>query len=181
MNISTFQSNLDFIKSLYSNKEWKDEDCKSEILEALEEANERIEQAFGFSMYKLWNHKPSIAAVEKVVKKFPSTLSYDEDDEDRQIPIQYAATGDGGLEYVTILAKEGVKNKVGGDDARGGLLKIDPTDEDEWNTLQCLSNDYTRDDGEDEKRLDVLKELRKMGLLVKRDIKEQKLLLTSCG
>ena len=39
MNISTFQSNLDFIKSLYFHEEWKDEKCRDDILEAIEEAN----------------------------------------------------------------------------------------------------------------------------------------------
>ena len=78
MNISTFQNNLDFIKSLYFYEEWKDEDCKKEILEALEEANEKILDAFGKSLHKLHKHKPSVAAVEKVVKKFPSTLFYKE-------------------------------------------------------------------------------------------------------
>ena len=177
MNISTFQSNLDFIKSLYFREEWKDEDCRDRILEALEEANEKIEQAFGLSMHNLWTHKPSIAAVEKVVKKFPSTLSYI-DEEDVRIPIQSAATGDG-FEYVPVLAKEGVKNKVGGDDARGGLLMIDPFDEYEWNTLQMLSNYYDGDDEED--AVQMLKELRQAGLLLKKDIREQKLLCVSCA
>ena len=178
MNISTFQSNLDFIKSLYFREEWKDEECRDRILLAIEECNETIEKAFGLSMHNLWTHKPSIEAVEKVAKKFPSTLSY-EDEEDGLIPIQSAAFCYASSEYVPVLAKEGVKHKVGGEDARGGLLMADPTDEDGWNTLQCLSN-VGDDDTEDEKRLKVLKELRKSGLLLKKDIQEQNLLYHSC-
>ncbi|GFH44106.1 hypothetical protein CTEN210_00580 [Chaetoceros tenuissimus] len=181
MNISTFQSNLDFIKSLYLNKEWKDKKCRDEILEAIEEANEKIEKAFGESMCMLYNHKPSVEAVEKVVKKFPSTLSHQ--NEDGRIPIQKAATNDGhAFEYVPVLAKEGIKHKVGGEDARGGLLTIDPTDDDGWNTLEWFVNVEHDDDYDefDAKRVKVLKELRKSGLLLKEDIQEHKLLDMSC-
>ncbi|GFH44073.1 hypothetical protein CTEN210_00547 [Chaetoceros tenuissimus] len=175
MNISTFQSNLDFIKSLYFREEWKDKDCRDAILEALEEANEKIEKAFGDSLHRLDEHKPTVEAVRKVVNKFPSTLVYE--DGDGCLPIQSAAGGDAS-EYVPILEKEGVKHKVGGEDARGGLLLVDPSDDDGWNTLQWLVN--VGDDDEDVTQLNALKELRKMDLLVKRDIKEQELLLTSC-
>ena len=177
MNIATFQNNLDFIKSLYFHEERKDEKCKKEILDLLEEANEKIEKAFGKSMHRLWNHKPSVEALEKVVRKFPSTLSY-EDDYGR-IPIQLAVVGDG-FEYVPVLAKEGIKHEVGGEDARGGLLTIDPSDDNGWNTLQWLSGVITVSIN-GEKRLKVLKELRKMGVLLKKDIQEYQLLCYACG
>ena len=75
MNISTFQSNLDFIKSLYSNKEWKDEDCKNEILEAIKECNQKIEKAFGESLHFLYDHKPSFEAVwDRIVSKILVSL-----------------------------------------------------------------------------------------------------------
>ncbi|GFH44071.1 hypothetical protein CTEN210_00545 [Chaetoceros tenuissimus] len=175
MDISTFQSNLDFIKSLYFHEEWKDEVCKKEILEALNECNQKIEKAFGKSMHMLWDHKPSVEAVEKVAKKFPSTLSCI--DKNGRIPIQHAAVGYG-FEYVPILAKEGIKHNVGGDNARGGLLTADPYKNWGWNTLQILSN--VGDDDNDAKRLHMLKELRKSGLLLKKDIQEQNLLMYSC-
>ncbi|GFH44096.1 hypothetical protein CTEN210_00570 [Chaetoceros tenuissimus] len=176
MNISTFQSNLDFIKSLYFNEEWTDEECRDRILEALEEANEKIKEAFGESIHKLgWSHKPTVEVVAKVVKKFPSTLSHI--DEDGSIPIQSAAASCG-YEYLPILAIEGMKQKIGGEDARGGLLMIDPFEDRGWNTLQMLSN--VGDCDEDAKRVKVLKELRKSGLLLKKDIQEQALLGVSC-
>ncbi|GFH49937.1 hypothetical protein CTEN210_06413 [Chaetoceros tenuissimus] len=179
MDISTFQSNLDFIKSLYFHEEWKDEDCKNEILEAIEECNQKIEKAFGWSMHKLHEHKPSIEAVEKVTKKFPSTLPY-EDEDDGQIPIQTAAATDDGCEYVPILATEGIKHKVGGEDARGGLLMIDPSDDDdEMNTLQIFSN-YGDNSDDDAKKVNVMKELRRSGLLLKKDIRDYHLLQYSC-
>ena len=76
MDISTLQSKLDFIKSLYFHEEWKDEKCRNEILAAIEMCHSTIEKALAISMFMLWDHKPSIEAVEKVVRKFPSTLSY---------------------------------------------------------------------------------------------------------
>ncbi|GFH61919.1 hypothetical protein CTEN210_18395 [Chaetoceros tenuissimus] len=176
MNISSFQSNLDFIKSLYFHKEWKDENCWAEILEALEEANRKIEKAFSGSMHRLLEHKPSIKVVEKVVKKFPATLSF-RDDRGR-IPIQCAAITPNGYEYVPVLAKEGVKHDVGGEDVRGGLLMVDPREIYGWNTLQWFVR--AGDGKDDTKRAKVLKELRNSGLLVKKDIVEQQLLAYCC-
>ncbi|GFH49895.1 hypothetical protein CTEN210_06371 [Chaetoceros tenuissimus] len=171
MDISTFQSNLDFIKSLYSNKEWKDEDCKNDILEAVEECNEMLMNAFGKSLQRLWDHKSSAEAVEKVVRKFPSTLSYVDEDY-REIPIVHAA-GYEGFEYIPVLAQEGIKHKVGGEDARGGLLTIDSG---RRNTLQILGyygNDHAM-------KVNVFQELRELGLLQKNDIQEYKLLEWTC-
>ncbi|GFH49901.1 hypothetical protein CTEN210_06377 [Chaetoceros tenuissimus] len=177
MDISTLQSNIDFIKSLYSNKEWKDEECRDDILEAIEECNQKIEKTFGWSMHKLHLHKPSIEAVEKVAMKFPSTLSY-VDVVDGQIPIQSAATRDG-YEYVPVLAKEGIKRKIGGKDARGGLLLTDPSHDYGWNTLQCFIN-VGDDADEDAERVNVMKELRRSALILKKDIQEYNLLHVSC-
>ncbi|GFH44080.1 hypothetical protein CTEN210_00554 [Chaetoceros tenuissimus] len=176
MSISTLQSNLEFIKSLYFHEEWKDEKCRDEILEALEEANEKIEKAFGKSMCQLSYHKPSIEAVEKVANKFPSTLSYQVDG---SLPIQLAAANTNGFPYIPVLAKEGIHYKVGGEDARGGLLMIDPYENRGWNTLQWLVGILGHGDN-DAKRLDVIKELRKMGLLLKKDIQEYHLLRYTC-
>ncbi|GFH44100.1 hypothetical protein CTEN210_00574 [Chaetoceros tenuissimus] len=176
MNISTLQSNLDFIKNLYFREEWKDEKCRNEILEALEEANEKIEKAFGDSLQRLYDHKPSVEAVEKVVKKFPSTLSCE--NEIGGLPIQRAAAS-AGCEYVPILAKEGMRHEVGGENTRGGLLKIDLLRNKGLNTLQWLVR--VRGDGgdRDAKRLRVMKELWNLGLLVKNYIQEYKLLRQS--
>ena len=184
MDISTLQSKLEFIKSLYFHEEWKDEKCRNEILEALEEANEKIEKAFFRSMHRLVlrKHKSSIESVEKVAKKFPSILSFVDDR--GNIPIQWAALSRDSFEYVPILAKEGVKHKVGGDDARGGLLlMVDPHENRGWNTLQQLASVGAAgayDEEQDARRVDVFKELRNLGLLKKNDIREHHLLGCSC-
>ena len=172
MDISTFQSNLDFVKSLYFNEEWRDEDSKNEILEAIEGCNAKIEEAFGRSMFELWNHEPSVEAVEKVVRKFPSILSC-KNEHNGDIPIQHVA-GQADSKYIPVLAKEGIKHKVGGEDARGGLLShhLDGY----FNTLESLSH-FGSDDAE---KVSVFKELRRLGLLRKNDIQEYCLLEASC-
>ena len=187
MDVATFQSNLEFIKTIYFREEWKDEECRDTILAALEEANEKILDAFGESMHRVHEHKPSIEAMEKVVKKFPSTLSYEDDYE--RIPIQKAAYYNDENnnnefavpEYVPALAKEGVRHQIGGEDSRGGLLNQDPIDSDGWNTLQLLC--YETSQSNEVSRLASVKELRKLGLLQKKDIQEYNLLYTSafCG
>ncbi|GFH58461.1 hypothetical protein CTEN210_14937 [Chaetoceros tenuissimus] len=185
MNISTFQNNLHFIKSLYFNEEWKDKKCRDEVLRVLEEANGKIEKAFGESICVLKDHKPSLEAVEKVANKFPSTLTYRNDR--GRIPIQHAVISCNGYEYVPVLAEEGMKHEVGGEDARGGLLMVDPYKNWGLNTMQLLASvrSYDGEDDDDRrhsdvKRLNLLKELREMDLLLKRDIQEQHLLACSC-
>ncbi|GFH43961.1 hypothetical protein CTEN210_00435 [Chaetoceros tenuissimus] len=182
MDISKFQSNLDFIKSLYFHEEWKDENCRDTILEVLEEANKKIENAFGKSMHRLGKYKPSEEAVEKLVKKFPSTISYEV--RCGRLPIQTAADYDDNAvydcagsapKYVPLLAKEGLKYQVGGEEARGGLLLFDPVYEE--STLQVLC--YNESDETEASRLATLKELRKLGLFVKKDIVEHTLLYNS--
>ncbi|GFH43951.1 hypothetical protein CTEN210_00425 [Chaetoceros tenuissimus] len=180
MDIATFQGNLDFIKSLYFYEEWKDEVCKKEILAVLEEANEKIVSAFGRSMHRLHKDKPSIEAVEKLVNKFPSTLSHE--DESGRLPIhtavEFCETSGmkGAPEFVPVLAQEGARQNVGGEHARGGLLVVDPTDFFDWNTLQNLCYSDESDPTNMMSRLAALKELRKLGLLVKKDIQEYSLL-----
>ena len=78
-------------------------------------------------MHKLFDHKPSFEAVEKVVNQFPSTLSHAGD---HRLSIHTTAASvdaPSALEYVPPVLV-----KVGGEDARGGLLKIDPY-EIHWN------------------------------------------------
>ncbi|GFH53829.1 hypothetical protein CTEN210_10305 [Chaetoceros tenuissimus] len=179
MDIVTFQSKLDFIKDLYSNEEWTERECRDDILAALEEAHTKIENAFGKSLFRLRDgkHKPSLKAVEKVVREFPSALSYE--DKHGIIPILHIGSHNYdacGFEYMPTLAKEGVMHNVRGEHGRGGLLATQPnTTMLDNNTLQNLcfySENKTA-------HLNVLKELRKMGLFVKSDIQEYSLLFSS--
>jgi len=93
---------------------------------------------------------------------------------------QWAALSRVAIEYVPILAKEGVKHKVGGDDARGGLLlMVDPNENRGWNTLQWLAA-ARYDEEQDAKKVDVLEELQNLGLFKKNDIREHHLLVFTC-
>lgn len=183
MNIATFQDNLSFIKDIYSKEEWKDKKCRDEILEALEEINSKILNAFSKSIHNLSDHKPSAQSLEKVVTKFPMILS--SLNEDGRLPIQSAVYDDTvGLDFVDVLAKEGLKHDVGGENARGGLLTVDPNDAYGWNTLQCLSN-IDAEDTEHSEEFDVrsiiaLRKLQKLGLLQKKDIQQYRLVWSSC-
>lgn len=182
MNIATFQDNLSFIKDIYSKEEWKDKKCRDEILEALEEANGKIFKAFCKSIHSLYDHKPSTKAVERVVTKFSSTLS--SLNKDGRIPIQSALVQDdtAGLDFVVVLAKEGMKHNVGGQHARGGLLTVDPKDENGWNTLQCFSNvdSYAEHSEEyDVQSVNALRKLQQIGLVKVTDVQEYELLWTS--
>ena len=86
------------------------------------------------------------------------------------------------VSYVPLLAEQGIKYNVSGDDKRGGLLVGDPASSSIWNVLWLLvsikggSNIIHTDTA----RLNVMKDLRAMNLLVKNDIKDQDFLFWSC-
>jgi hypothetical protein len=66
---------------------------------------------------------------------------------------------------------------------RGGLLLVDPNDQDDWNALEICAHVRGDDDDPipcDTAYLDVLKELRRDNLLLKLDIIEHDLLLLLC-
>ena len=70
------------------------------------------------------------------------------------------------VQYVPLLAKQGVKHKVGGNNARGGLLLGD------GNVLELLT--YAGDSSETDVLLylDAMKKLRESKLLLKEDIRD---------
>jgi len=130
-------------------------------------------QATGKALHRLGTSEPSEDTVKKMVEGIPSSLSY-KDDASQLFPIQFATWDTRSIKYVPILAKEGIKNNVGGRDKRGGLLVADPRDDYHLSTLEMLvsvsntSNVIPCDTA----CLNAMKELRKSGLLVKTDIKE---------
>ena len=89
------------------------------------------------------------------------------------------------IPYIPLLAKEGVKHKVGGDGARGGLLLGILDDEYDRNVLQALINRGTKGPTHnqvlfDNAMLNAMKELREAKLLRKEDIDEYSLLYWTC-
>eukprot|EP00979_Chaetoceros_neogracilis_P000181 scaffold56_cov195-Chaetoceros_neogracile.AAC.4 len=138
-------------------------------------------QATGKALHRLKKSKPSEGTVKQMVEGIPSSLSY-KDDNTQLFPVQSAMWNIDSIKYLPLLAKEGIKHNVGGEDKRGGLLAADPSDGDDWNTLQVLVNSSSPSNAIpfDTACLNAMKELRKAGLLVKTDIKEQELLYLAC-
>jgi hypothetical protein len=124
-------------------------------------------------MHNLHKHQPDEDTLQKMINNVPSSLSYADDD--RGLPIRSAVVSMEGVHYVPLLAKEGVKHKVGGDDARGRLIGDN-------NVLILLLSytDDTYDVGDDTSYLNAMKELRESNLFHKKDIKEHNLLYWAC-
>jgi hypothetical protein len=139
-------------------------------------------QATGKALHRLKKSKPSEDTVKQMVEGIPYSLTYKRAANQR-FPIQSAVWDTDSIKYVPILAKEGIKHNVGGRDKRGGLLAaLYWADRTNWNTLQLLVSapDPSNVISFDRACLNAMKELRKAGLLVKTDIKEQELLRLAC-
>jgi len=162
-------------------KKLKDEKFIDEIKTVLKNTKIGFIDAAGNALHReLKETKPNIDTVKEFIQVFPDALSFK--NEKNQLPIQVAIWSNAAVKYVPILAKEGIKHEVGGRGMRGGLLVVDPTDKDDWNTLQLLVTMGNPSDPipHDTASLDVLKELRKDNILLKKDIKEHELLFWSC-
>ena len=136
----------------------------------------------GKILHNLHEHKPEKETLKKLIHDFPSSLEYKNDK--GQLPIQSAVWTDGvSVGYVPLLAEQGIKYNVGGDDKRGGLLLEDPTSDDNMNVLQLLV--YLKDARNpittDTAHLNTMKDLRDMNFLVKNDIKDHDLIVWACG
>ena len=157
--------------------EWKDETSLKDVSNIVQETKEKLVEIFGQSLHKLENFRPPERTVEKVVQKFPLSLSIL--NEKGQLPIQSNVWAYSSVKYTPILAREGAKHDVGGKDSRGGLLNPDPS----WQTgsmitLQILvsniaPNTLSTSDG----FLNTMKQLKNDGLFRKKDVFEHDLIL----
>ena len=162
----------------------KDKQFFNDLENVLKTAQKGVTDATGGALHRLNVTKPSIDTVKELILGIPGALSFK--NEGDQLPIQSAVWDKDSIKYVPILAKVGIKHEVGGRGMRGGLLAVDPTDADAWNTLQCLAVACEGWDDEepipsyDTARLEAMKELRKENMLWKKDIKDHHLLYSSC-
>ena len=136
----------------------------------------------GELLHNLKTDKPEKETLKKLIHEFPSCLECKNDD--GQLPIQSAAWDEHSVGYIPLLADQGIKYNVGGDDERGGLLLEDPReDSEDLNVLQVLAD--MRDNRNpipcDTKYLNIMTDLRAMNLLVKNDIKDHDLLFWACA
>jgi hypothetical protein len=123
-------------------------------------------------LHELGDKKPDEDTLLKIIDNVPSSLSYEDDE--GWLPIYSAAISKESVQYVPLLAKEGVKHNAGGDFARGGLL-------DENNVLKELAYRADTSQNADPLYLDVMKKLRKSKLLLREDIQDHKLLKWACS
>jgi hypothetical protein len=124
------------------------------------------------NLHELGDEKPDEDTLQKIIDNVPSSLSYEDDEYGYYLPIFAASQYKESVGYVPLLAKEGVKHNVGGDDARGGLLLGDPV----LKELTCMGGSETADP----LYLDVMKKLRESKLLLREDIQDHNLLYHAC-
>ena len=121
-------------------------------------------------------------SLKAIISVIPSVLSTG--DRYGRIPIQLAVLdcyyGNGSLDHICFLAKEGMKYGVGGEGKRGGLLVEFPQERDPENSLQLIAAATTTTEASpkyDKICLDKLKKLKKVGLLTVQDVTDHELLL----
>jgi hypothetical protein len=168
---------LSTIRDLGRKEDFHDDAFYKGIKNAAKTASQLIIKATGMALHRLDETKPRIEAVQKLVRAVPDALSYE--DSEFMIPIQWAVHDVDSIKYIPIMAQEGAKSHVGGEDKRGGLLLEDLEGESvcETNVLQLL---FVLKDESDATCLKIIKELRKMNLLLKSDIQEYNLLYCCC-
>jgi hypothetical protein len=135
-------------------------------------AMNQVSDHTGEYLHNLHDHQPDEDTLQKIIDTVPSSLSYE--DINDEIPIQNALWSMESVHYVPLLAKEGVKHNVGGDDARGGLLLGG------YNVLEDLADQGAGIDA-DPLYLDVMKKLRESKLLLREDIQDYHLLYHACN
>lgn len=145
-------------------------------------------------------HKPKPETLLEMITAVPSSLIVTNDD--GKLPIYSALWGGiNSLQYIPLLAREGVEYEVGGENGRGGLLVdtvINPGDfvestccerssnSDSKNTtirlnvLQCLTTLQNETMECDQVYLDTLTKLRQLNLFQKEDISNFQLLQLAC-
>jgi hypothetical protein len=175
MSVATKDPFNTFIKTLSNFQCMKDDLDKqyyADLEEIVNKAMNQVSDRTGEYLHNLHDHKPDEETLQKVIDNVPLSLSYE--DKYGCLPIHTTVLYKASVGYVPLLAKEGVKYKVGGDNGRGGLLVVSARTG--INVLQELVSTCT----DDVVYLNAMKELRESNLLRKKDIKEQDLLYSSC-
>jgi hypothetical protein len=178
MSAATMRGLDQFVKTIgtfQSMKDDLDEDYYSDLEEIVNNAMKQVSDRTGkylHNLSELGDKRPDEDTLLKIIDNVPSCLSYE--DEDGWLPIYTASQSKESLQYVPLLAKEGVKHNVGGDDARGGLIG------DHHYVLELLTYEGGNSESYDPLYLDVMKKLRESKLLLKEDIQNEDLLYYAC-
>jgi hypothetical protein len=176
---AAIEDNLDqFIKTVGTFQSMKgslDTNFYNGLKTIVNKAMNQVSDHTGEYLHNLHKHQPDEDTLLKIIDNVPSCLSYE--DAYGNLPIISAVVSEESVQYVPLLAKEGVKHNVGGDDARGGLLF---GDENVLDLLTCTGNCNETDDPLYKLYLDGMKKLRKSKLLLREDIQDHDLLYLAC-
>ena len=160
---AAIEDNLDdFIKTIgtfQSTKGSLDTKFYNGLKEIVNKVMKQVSDHTGKYMHNLHEHQPDEDTLQKVIDNVPPSFSYDNGN--GNLPIFSAVEWKESIHYVPLLAKEGVKHNVGGDDARGGLLVLPRN---VLRLLVCFDGDGTHD----AVYLNAMKELRESNLLRKK-------------
>jgi hypothetical protein len=171
---AAIEDNLDqFIKTIGTFQSMKgslDTNFCNGLKQIVNDAMKQVTDHTGEYLHNLREHQPDEDTLQQIIDNVPSSLSHE--DEDGCLPILSAVRSNQSLQYVPLLAKEGVKHNVDGDNARGGLLGF-------GNVLQELADQDDHID-DDPLYLDVIKKLRESKLLLREDIEKHQLLYYAC-
>ena len=166
------------IRDLHSVRNSLDIEFSSSLKDIIKRAAKDISHHTGEFLHRLEEKKPDEDTLQKMISASPSSLNYV--NAKGHLPIHSALDNCDSVRYAPLLAKEGVKLKVGGEAARGGLLAIHPASEYGGNTLECLGrcgyDDNPKRDQVDEACVDVMKKLREVNLLTNEDVRDYNLL-----
>jgi hypothetical protein len=172
---AAIEDNLDqFIKTISTFQSMKgslDTNFYNGLKKIVNDAMKQVSDHTGEYLHNLHMHQPDEETLQKIIDNVPLCLSHEDGND--EIPIQTALWSKKSVHYVPLLAKEGVKHNVGGDDARGGLLLG------EMNVLEDLA-DLGGHIDIDPLYLDVMKKLRESKLLLREDIRDHHLLYYAC-
>ena len=169
------------VSQLKTNKDILGDDFCNEVAKAGNQFIKELSESVGKKiLHNLHEDKPTKERVEAIITALPSVLSVKNNK--GRIPIQQACWFHDSVEYVGLLAREGIKYNVGGEGKRGGLLLEDPTAKDNRNTLQLLTDlkSCFNQVKWDALYRDALEDLWESGLLTAADIIEYNLLFYSC-
>jgi hypothetical protein len=163
-----------------------DPDYAKELNDLFKKTIKDASDITGNFLHNLHEKEPDKEVVKKMITAFPSSLSYQNSILihgsflHHRIPVHSAVYSPDSLPYVPLLAKEGAKYNVGGDDGRGGLLVSSQMHglSRRFSALKYLCSRRSNDKGM--ARLIVIKDLRRSNLILKKDIRDHNLLLRSC-
>jgi hypothetical protein len=121
---AAIEDNLDqLIKTIGTFQSMKgslDTNFHNGLKEIVNNAMNQVSDHTGEYLHNLHKHQPDEETLQKIIDNVPSSSSHG--DKHGTLPIFSASLSKESVHYVPLLAKEGVKHNVDGDDARGGLL-----------------------------------------------------------